>query len=272
MEKIPWGQDKILLGKVTAHRTWSQFRYGMKSFCEAVMRAVDKMAEDIKNLRIRCEAEGISFQLPPSTQNQFAKQKSATFANPPVRLEKRFESYKSSGSPYRPHSQRLSAVDFDDDVSYYEDGFTDEAIPGEDAVSVPQGDLQQREELELEADDFDDAISHLSVANKEGGPQPCFKKMRMGHCPDGPNCKYSHDDVVIRQGILQAQAKLMSYPLFKNSGVRVTMPPDYRVPTSRTTPSTPQRSAGGYPQRRTPGAVNFVASEEQNEALGEADR
>jgi hypothetical protein len=238
------------------------------------MRAVDKMAEDIKDLRIRCEAEGISFQLPPSTQNQFAKQKSATFASPPVRFAKRFESYKPSGSPYRPVSQRLSAVDIDDEVSFYEDGPTVEEASIHDDGVLTQEELHRREELELEADEFDNDMAHLSAAQKEGAsqPGPCYRKMRMGSCPEGHNCKYSHDEAVIKQGILHEQAKLMAYPLFKNSGVRVTMPPDYRMPAGRATPSTPQRNVGGYPQRRTPGAVNFVTSEEQNEAFDEAAR
>ena len=269
MEKIPYGQDKILLGQVTAGKKWSNFR-NMDVFCEAVMRAIDKMLEDIRDLRIRCEAQGIIYPA-PTTQSQYARSKPATFGNSPVRFEKRVEHYKPSSSPYRPNPQRLSNMD-DDEVSYYEDGPVEEGVSYDD-LPPQQGELQQREELELEADEFDDAITQLSAVSRDGAPQPCFKKMRMGTCPDGSNCKYSHDEAAIKQGILQAQAKLMSYPFFKNSGIKVNMPPDFRVSSApRPVANTPQRSTGGYPQRRAPGVVNFVTSEEQTGVSDEAAR
>jgi hypothetical protein len=233
--KIPFNQDQKLHSAVCERYDLSDFET-INQYVEVVVAISTEVYDSIRSISITCKFNGIA--LPPSGSSKSSATTSKESSDAAVRFEKRASSFTSSPSSRRFLARPQSLRNVEEEALF--ERFEADDISHSEATS-------RKEELEMEADDLDQVIDYLSAverAAKATTKGPCFTKMRDGFCKDSA-CPYKHEDSFIKQAIMLRVAQFTKYPLFRDTGMKVVFPPDFKLPP-------PQ------PARRTPGAVNYL--------------
>jgi hypothetical protein len=245
IEKIPFGQGPILLGQTLDGREWKSFP-NIFSFIEKLTLHVTETSKKFHENRVVCEYQHIPIGPKKVAGASYdSRSDAARFQDSRGGILKRPSAF-SKGYPPRAGGQSLRNLESDE-------------VASESALQAVKSIPWFEDEFEEEA--VDQRVAELSaVASVDRATQPCFEKMRSGVC-DKRDCPYKHDDAILKAGILRRLENILKYPLFKQIGVKISFPQDYRFQSSDE-----QKKSALSTQRRLPGMHALAESSDSASA------